>query len=72
MNINLTYDEKTDLEKDLCKEQYGLVCLCMKAVLLHAESWIGDQIAKALRIHLATIYKHLKAIDTQESNTSWL
>jgi len=60
MSISLTENEKIDLEKRHRKERDGRIRDRIKAILLHAEGWTGDQIAQALRIHPETVYEHLK------------
>jgi predicted ArsR family transcriptional regulator len=58
--ISLTPKEKDDLEcrhrvtRDACESDR------IKAVLLRAEGWSLAAIAQALRVHEATIARHLK------------
>jgi transposase len=60
MNIQLTEDQKTDLEAQHKKERDSKVSDRIKAVLLASEGWTQAQIAQALRIHETTVATHIK------------
>lgn len=59
MNIDLTNNEKEELEKRHRKERDRRVADRIKAVLLSAEGWTQKQIAQALRIRYETVQDHL-------------
>ncbi len=60
MKIDLSKEDKADLEKRYRVERDGRIRDRIKAVLLNAEGWTGEEIAQALRIHPETVYEHLK------------
>lgn len=66
MKIELSKDQKADLEKRHRVERDGRVRDRIKAVLLFAEGWTGEAIAQALRIHPETVYEHLKDYRTRD------
>jgi transposase len=66
MKIELSKEEKEELEKRHRVERDGRVRDRIKAVLLNSEGWSGEEIAQALRIHQETVYDHLKDYRTQE------
>jgi transposase len=66
MKIELSKDQKADLEKRHRVERDGRIRDRIKAVLLFAEGWTGEEIAQALRIHPETVYEHLKDYRTQD------
>jgi DNA-binding NarL/FixJ family response regulator len=55
MKIELSKDQKADLEKRHRVERDGRIRDRIKAVLLCAEGWTGEEIAQALRIHPETV-----------------
>jgi transposase len=61
MDIQLTPQEKRELERRHRVERDGLVRDRIKAVLLKSESWTNEAIAQALRIHADTVADHLQA-----------
>ena len=67
MKIELTKEQKAELEKRHRVERDGRIRDRIKAVLLFAEGWKGEEIAQALRIHPETVYEHLKDYRTQET-----
>lgn len=66
MQIELSKEHKADLEKRHRVERDGRIRDRIKAVLLNAEGWRGEEIAQALRIHPETVYEHLKDYRTQD------
>jgi transposase len=66
MKIDLSKDQKADLEKRHRVERDGRIRDRIKAVLLFSEGWTGEEIAQALRIHPETVYEHLKDYRTQD------
>ncbi len=65
MRIELTINEKEELESQHSKERDRRVADRIKAVLLNAEGWSQKQIAQALRIRYETVQDHLN--DYQKS-----
>ncbi len=59
MKIELTINEKEELELQHSKEWDRLVADRIKAVLLNAEGWTQKRIAQALRIRYETVQDHL-------------
>ena len=59
MRIELTINEKEELESQHRKERDRRVADRIKAVLLNAEGWTQKQIAQALRIRYETVQDHL-------------
>jgi transposase len=59
MKIQLTQEQKRELEAQHIKERDSKVCDRIKAVLLSSESWTQSQIAQALRIHETTVAIHI-------------
>ena len=59
MKIELTEEEKLDLEDKHRVERDKYVCDRMKAVLLRSEDWSVKRIAQALRCNKDTIRRHL-------------
>lgn len=66
MNIKLSPEQKSALEKQHKTERDGRVRDRIKAVLLHVEGWTQNQIAQALRIRLETVHDHLKDYQRDE------
>ena len=66
MKIDLSKEHKAELEKRHRVERDGRIRDRIKAILLSAEGWTGEEIAQALRIHQETVYEHLKDYRTQE------
>ncbi len=66
MKIELSKEDKADLEKRHRVERDGRIRDRIKAVLLFAEGWTGEEIAQALRIHPETVYEHVKDYRTQD------
>lgn len=66
MKIELSTEQKADLETRHRVERDGRIRDRIKAVLLFAEGWTGEEIAQALRIHPETVYEHLKDYRTQD------
>jgi transposase len=60
MQIELSLQEKADLERQHKRERDGRIKDRIKAVLLDAEGWSPHQIAQALRVHVDTIQNHLE------------
>jgi transposase len=60
MQIKLTDEQKAQLEKRHKVERDKQVCDRIKAVLLCAENWALDKIGQALRLHHATVRRHLE------------
>ena len=65
MKIELTKARKEELEKRHRVERDGRIKDRIKAVLLSAENWTGEEIAQALRLHPETVYEYLKNYRTQ-------
>lgn len=61
MDIQLTDQQKRELEKRHRVERDGRVRDRIKAVLLKSEGWTNEAIAQALRIHPDTVADHLHA-----------
>ena len=59
MKIQLTQEQKKELEAQHRKERDSNVCDRIKAVLLSSEGWTQSQIAQALRIHETTVAIHI-------------
>jgi transposase len=59
MKIQLTQEQKKELEAQHKKERDSKVCDRIKAVLLSSEGWTQSQIAQALRIHETTVAIHI-------------
>jgi transposase len=59
MKINLTEEQKNNLERSHKSERDSRICDRIKAVLLANEGWTYKQIAQALRIHETTVWGHL-------------
>lgn len=59
MKINLTEEQKNNLERSHKAERDSRICDRIKAVLLSNEGWTHKQIAQALRIHETTVWGHL-------------
>ena len=59
MNIELTPQQKQQLEQMHDTERDSRVCDRIKAVLLVSEGWSQPMIAQALRIHESTVARHL-------------
>ena len=59
MKIQLTQEQKTELEAQHMKERDSKVCDRIKAVLLSSEGWTQSHIAQALRIHETTVAIHI-------------
>lgn len=59
MEINLTLEEKSALESQHKKSRNVKECYRINAVLLRSEGWSISMIAQALRIHDATVSRHL-------------
>lgn len=66
MKIELSKEDKAELEKRHRVERDGRIRDRIKAVLLFSEGWTGEEIAQALRIHPETVYEHLGEYRTQE------
>ncbi len=66
MKIELSKEHKAELEKRHRVERDGRIRDRIKAILLSAEGWTGEEIAQALRIHEETVYEHLKDYRIQE------
>ena len=60
MQIEITSEEKVQLEKQHKKERDSRICDRIKAVLLRAEGWKQKDIAQALRIRPETVEDHLR------------
>jgi transposase len=60
MKIQLTQEQKKELESQHRKERDSKVCDRIKAVLLSSEGWTQSQIAQALRIHETTVAMHIQ------------
>jgi transposase len=60
MRIELTEEEKQDLEAHHKRERDGRIKDRIKAVLLFVEGWHQVQIAQALRIRPETVHDHLE------------
>ena len=60
MNIQLSQEQKTDLETQHKQERDRKAGDRIKAVLLSSEGWTQSQIAQALRIHETTVAIHIK------------
>jgi transposase len=60
MEIELTEQEKRDLDRNHRVQRDGRVRDRIKAVLLKSEGWTNEAIAQALRIHADTVSDHLK------------
>tara|TARA_R110002050_G_scaffold153690_1_gene281323 strand:- start:347 stop:847 length:501 start_codon:yes stop_codon:yes gene_type:complete len=58
-NINLTLEQKVDLEALHDTSRDGRVRDRIKAVLLRSEGWSTSMIAQALRLHETTIVRHV-------------
>lgn len=58
--LYLTEEEKARLEASHAKEKDGRVRDRLKAILLYSEGWSPEQISQALRIHQASIYRHVE------------
>jgi predicted ArsR family transcriptional regulator len=58
--ITLTTEERQYLKKRHRTERDGRTRDRIKAVVLHAEGWSDEQIAKALLIHVDTVGEHLR------------
>ena len=61
MKIELTKEEKTELEIRHKSERDGRIKDRIKALLLFSEGWSQIQIAQALRIKPTTVHDHLEA-----------
>lgn len=59
MQINLSQNQKSQLEVRHKSERDGRVRDRIKAVLLNSEGWSNRQIAQALRLHEETVFTHL-------------
>lgn len=59
MQINLSKEQKEQLELKHKSERDVRICDRIKAVLLNSEGWNNRQIAQALRIHEETVFTHL-------------
>ena len=57
--INLTKEQKTNLESLHDKTRDSRDCDRIKAVLLRSENWSTPMIAQALRLHETTILRHI-------------
>ena len=66
MNIKLSSEQKTALEKQHKTERDRRIADRIKAVLLHVEGWTQNQIAQALRIRPETVHDHLKDYQREE------
>jgi len=60
MKIQLSKNQKIDLEAQHKKERNSKISDRIKAVLLSGESWNNAQIAQALRIHETTVATHIE------------
>jgi transposase len=60
MNIDLTNEEKMNLERQHKLARDRRVADRIKAVLLHSEGWSQIQISQALRIRPETVHDHLE------------
>ena len=60
MNIELTQEQKIELETQHRQERDRKVGDRIKAILLSSEGWNQSQIAQALRIHETTVATHIK------------
>ncbi len=60
MQIELSNQEKQDLEVQHKRERDRRVADRIKAVLLFVEGWSQAQIAQALRIRVETVHDHLE------------
>ena len=59
MKINLSQNQKEQLEARHKSERDVRICDRIKAVLLNSEGWSNRQIAQALRLHEETVFTHL-------------
>lgn len=59
MQINLSQNQKEQLEARHKSERDVRICDRIKAVLLNSEGWSNRQIAQALRLHEETVFTHL-------------
>ena len=64
--MNLTKEQKAELERRHKTERDSRVSDRIKAVLLRSEGWSIKQIGQALRIHRDTVAQHLADWDEQE------
>ena len=60
INIELTKEQKLDLERRHRSSRDAHECDRIKAVLLRSEGWGTGMIARALRIEQSTVTRHLK------------
>ena len=58
-NINLTSEQKVELEALHDASRDKRVCDRIKAVLLRSEGWSTSMIVQALRLHETTIVRHI-------------
>jgi transposase len=66
MKLELTKEQKEELEAQHKKERDRRVADRIKAVLLHVEGWTQIQIAQALRIRPETVHDHLVDFSTSQ------
>ena len=65
MNLELTSEEKAELELRHESERDKYICDRIKAVLLASEGWSVSKISQALRLHRETISRHLKDFERE-------
>ena len=58
--LYLTDEEKAGLEASHAQEKDGRLRDRLKAILLYSEGWSPEQISQALRMHQASIYRHVE------------
>ena len=66
MDIQLTQEQKTNLETQHKQERNRKAGDRIKAILLSSEGWAQSQIAQALRIHETTVATHIKEYLNQQ------
>ncbi|EGA7637396.1 IS630 family transposase [Salmonella enterica] len=59
MRISLTEEQKNELERQHVNERDGRVRDRIKVILLASEGWRPSMIAQALRLHEATVNRHI-------------
>jgi transposase len=66
MGINLTAEQKEQLEIRHKSERDKYICDRIKAVLLRSENWSLDRISQALRLHKDSVRRHLAEYAEEE------
>jgi transposase len=69
--LYLTDEEKSRLEASHAKEKDGRKRDRLKAILLYSEGWSPEQISQALRIHQASIYRHVEDYEQGKIKTNY-